>query len=560
MNALLIGIFILIWLFLGYKIYGSRIEKKVINPDDSNPTPANSLYDGVDYHPAKTPLLFGHHFSSIAGAGPIIGPLLGVLYFGWLGALLWITLGSVFIGAVHDYTSLMVSVRNKGRSIPDISEQVLGRRAKAIFSIFVWLALVLVIAVFGIVTSQTLISKPQIVIPTFGLIFVAIFFGWLVYRKGLNVMVGTAIAIAFIGLLIYLGELYPIILPPSIFGIPSTIFWFLVLIIYCLFASTLPVWILLQPRDYLSMWILFIGLFLGYLGLIFYHPSINAPFFVSFLSKEGPLWPMLFVLIACGAISGFHSLVAGGTTAKQLPKETKGKIIGFGGMLTEAALAGLVALIASSALIWDPSGVKSSFGFQYLMKPIEQGGGGGPIVAFATGFGKFISSIPFIPLSFGIFFGTLMLNAFVLTTLDTSSRLARYILEELTRKRFPYLSNKWIATLITLLFASLLALTESYKTIWPVFGASNQLVAALALLTISAYLIGIRKPSKYTLYPAIFMFLTTISALLYQGYNFLKKGNLLLGIIAFFLSILALIIANDARKIIFNKRRTYEYS
>jgi carbon starvation protein len=308
------------------------------------------------------------------------------------------------------------------------------------------------------------------------------------------------------------------------------------------------------------MWILFIGLFLGYLGLIFYHPSINAPFFVSFLSKEGPLWPMLFVLIACGAISGFHSLVAGGTTAKQLPKETKGKIIGFGGMLTEAALAGLVALIASSALIWDPSGVKSSFGFQYLMKPIEQGGGGGPIVAFATGFGKFVSSIPFIPLSFGIFFGTLMLNAFVLTTLDTSSRLARYILEELTRKRFPYLSNKWIATLITLLFASLLALTESYKTIWPVFGASNQLVAALALLTISAYLIGIRKPSKYTLYPAIFMFLTTISALLYQGYNFLKKGNLLLGIIAFFLSILALIIANDARKIIFNKRRTYEYS
>lgn len=554
MSALMLGVFILLWLFLGYKIYGSHIEKKVINPDDSSPTPAYALYDGVDYHPAKTSLLFGHHFSSIAGAGPIIGPLLGVLYFGWLGAILWIILGSVFIGAVHDYTSLMTSVRNKGRSIPDVSEIVLGKRAKVIFSVFVWLALVLVISVFGIITSQTFISRPQIVVPTFGLIFLAVIFGWLVYRKSLNVFFGTLIAIATLGFLIYLGELFPVNLPSTIVGIPSHIFWFLILMFYCLFASTLPVWVLLQPRDYLSMWILFIGLILGYIGLIFFHPVMNAPPFVSFFSREGSLWPMLFVLIACGAISGFHSLIAGGTTAKQLPKESKGKLIGFGGMLTEGALAGLVVLIASSGLIWDTSGAKNEFGFQYLMRSVEQGGGGGPIVAFATGFGKFLSSIPSIPLTFSIFFGTLMLNAFVLTTLDTSTRLGRYIFGELMGGKKSLLSNKWFVTLITISFASILALTESYKAIWPVFGASNQLVAGLALLTVSGYLIGVKKPSKYTLYPSIFMLLTTISALLYQGYNFLKKGSFLLGVISFILVILALTIVYDARKI-FSKRK-----
>lgn len=552
MNALIIGIIVILWLILAYKIYGSRIEAKVVSPNDSICTPANALCDGVDYYPAKTALLFGHHFSSIAGAGPIIGPLLGVLYFGWLGALLWILLGSVFIGAVHDYTSLMTSVRNQGRSIPDISENVLGKRARLIFSVFVWLALILVISVFSVVTSQTFISKPEIVVPTFGLIFLAIIFGWLVYRQGLNVLVGTILALVVLALLIYLGELYPVKLPPALLGLSSSTLWILVLMVYCLFASTLPVWFLLQPRDYLSMWILFIGLFLGYLGLIFYHPKINAPLLVSFKSPEGPFWPMLFVLIACGAISGFHSLIAGGTTAKQLPKESKGKIIGYGGMLTEASLAGLVVLIASSALVWDPSGSLNPLSFQFLMKPVEQGGGGGPIVAFATGFGRFVSAIPIIPLTFGIFYGTLMLNAFVLTTLDTATRLGRYIFDELFGKKFALISNKWIATIVTISLASLLALTEGYKAIWPVFGASNQLVAALALITVSGYLVSVKKPSKYTLYPALFMLVTTIAALLYQGYNFWLKGRFLLGFISFLLVILAGIIVYDSRKILFS--------
>jgi carbon starvation protein len=546
MNTLIIAGILIVWLILGYKIYGSFIEKRVIQADKTRVTPAIEFNDGIDYSPAKKPLLFGHHFSSIAGAGPILGPLLGVLYFGWLGATLWVALGSVFLGAVHDYTSLMTSVKNKGTSLADISEKTLGLRAKIIFSIFLWLTLALVIAVFAIVASRTLVSQPEIVIPTFGLIFMAMIFGWLIYRKGINVVAGTISALIVLLLLIYLGRLFPVPLPETILGMSNHNFWFFILIIYSLIASSLPVWFLLQPRDYISTWILFFGLALGYLGLIVTHPSLNAPAFVSFSSTGGPLWPMLFVIIACGAISGFHSVVAGGTTAKQLPDESSGKLIGFGGMITEAALAGLVIFIASGALIWDPTGVKSQFGFQYLMTSV-----GDPIQAFATGYGKFISSLPGLSLTLGLFFGMVMLNAFVLTTLDTGTRLGRFILTELAGKKVPLLKNRWLASLVIIIFAAILGVTESYKAIWPVFGASNQLVAALALIIVSSYLVGIKRPKAYTIYPAYFMLVTTFAALGYQGYNFFRARSYLLGSVSVVLMILAAIIVYDARRILF---------
>ena len=546
MNALVIAVILIIWLILGYKIYGSFIEKKVVKMDNSRPTPAQQFFDGVDYSPAKKPLLFGHHFSSIAGAGPILGPLLGVLYFGWLGALLWVAIGSIFLGAVHDYTSLMTSVQNKGTSLADISERTLGLRTKIIFSIFLWLALALVIAVFAVVAAQTLVSQPEIVIPTFGLIFIAMIFGWLIYRKGINVPVATILALSLLFILIYLGQLCPIQPPAQLLGLSAQSFWFYIFIIYSLFASALPVWFLLQPRDYISTWILFLGLGLGYLGLIFSHPSINAPAFISFTSKGGPLWPILFVIVACGAISGFHSVVAGGTTAKQLADEASGKLIGFGGMVTEAALAGLVIFIASSALVWDPKGVESPFGFQYLMTSL-----GDPIRAFATGYGRFISSIPGLTLTMGLFFGMVMLNAFVLTTLDTGARLGRFIFSELLSHRVPVFKNRWVSSAVILIFAGVLGGTEGYKAIWPVFGASNQLVAALALIVVSSYIVGIKSPKKYTVYPAIFMLITTITALLYQGFNFFQAKSYLLGSITFVLVALAAVIVYDARAILF---------
>lgn len=550
MSTIIIAAILIVWLILGYKIYGSFIEKKVVKVDNSRPTPARESYDGIDYSPAKKPILFGHHFSSIAGAGPIIGPLLGVLYFGWLGALLWVALGSIFLGAVHDYTSLMTSVQNKGTSLADISEKTLGIRTKIIFSFFLWLSLVLVIAVFAVVASQTLVSQPEIVIPTFGLIFIAMIFGWLTHKKGINILVGTVLALFLLFLLIYLGDLLPVELPAQIFGMSGQNFWFYILIIYSLFASSLPVWFLLQPRDYISTWILFLGLGLGYLGLIVSNPSINAPPFVSFTSKGGPFWPMLFVIIACGAISGFHSIVASGTTAKQLPDESSGKLIGYGSMVTEAALAGLVIFIASGALIWDPSAAQSQFGLQYLMISV-----GDPIKAFATGYGKLVSSLPGLTLVIGSFFGMVMLNAFVLTTLDTGTRLGRFIFSELLGKKAPFFRNRWAASALILVFAAILGATESYKAIWPLFGASNQLVAALALIVVSSYLVAIKRPKKFTIYPAYFMLLTTLAALFYQGYHFFKNRGYLLGCVSIFLIILAFVIVYEARAILFNISR-----
>ncbi len=546
MNILIIASILILWLILGYKVYGSFIEKKILKIDNTRPTPSREFYDGVDYSPAKKPLLFGHHFSSIAGAGPILGPLLGVLYFGWLGALLWVGLGSVFLGAVHDYTALMTSVQNRGTSLGDISEKTLGKRTKIIFSVFLWLTLALVIAVFAVVASRTLVSQPEIVIPTFGLVFMAMIFGWLIYKKGVPIASATLIAIAILFLLIYLGELIPVELPAHVLGISAQNFWFFVLIIYSLLASSLPVWFLLQPRDYISTWILFFGLGIGYLGLVVFHPPINAPIFVSFTSKGGPLWPMLFVIIACGAISGFHSIVAGGTTSKQLPDEASGKLIGYGGMVTEAALAGLVIFIAAGALVWDPSGLESPFGFQYLMTTV-----GDPIAAFATGYGRMVSSLPGLTLTIGSFFGMVMLNAFVLTTLDTGTRLGRFIFSEMTGK-VALFKNRWVASAIILVFASLLGVTEGYKAIWPVFGASNQLVAALALIVVSSYLVAIRRPKKYTLYPAYFMLLTTLAALFYQGFNFLKDRSYILAVVSGLLIILALFIVFEARGLLFN--------
>jgi len=554
MNSLVIALIFTLWLILGYKIYGNFIDKKVLKADKNRTTPAVQLNDGIDYSPAKKAMLFGHHFSSIAGAGPILGPMLGVLYFGWLGALLWIALGSIFLGAVHDFTSLMTSVQNKGKSLADISEKTLGLRTKIIFSIFLWLTLSLVIAVFAVVASQTLVSQPEIVIPTFGLIIIALFFGWIIYKKGISIPIATIIALLILFFLIYLGTLFPIELPGQIFGMSSQSFWLYILLIYSLFASSLPVWFLLQPRDYISTWILFLGLGLGYIGLIVAHPVLNAPAFVSFSSKGGPLWPMLFVIIACGAISGFHSVVAGGTTSKQLQNESSGKFIGYGSMVAEAALAGLVIFIAAGALIWDPSGTESTLGFQYLMNSL-----GDPIKAFATGYGKLISTIPGITLSFASFFGMVMLNSFVLTSLDTSTRLGRFISTELLGNKIPVFKNRWMASVLILLLAAFLGVTESYKVIWPIFGASNQLVAGLALIVVSSYLVSIKSPTKYTIYPAYFMLLTTIAALAYQGYHFFHQKNFFLGIISYFLILLAFIIIYDARTVLFSlKHKTAE--
>ncbi len=535
MNASLIAIIGILWFVIAYKWYGKKIERKLIQPSDANVTPANELYDNVDYIPTKAPMLFGHHFSSIAGAGPIVGPILAFSLFGWLPTLLWILLGTVFMGAVHDYTSLMASVRSKGVSITEIAEHSVSKTARWIFSVFVWFALALVQAVFAVLTAQTLEQKPEIVVPTIGLMPLAVIFGWSVYRRGSNLIISTTLTLFSIFTLILIGDYFPIY--------ASYDFWLFFSIVYAFIAATIPVWILLQPRDYLSMYLLLAGLILGFIGIFITNPMINAPTFISFQSSNGPLWPILFITVACGAISGFHSLVGSGTSAKQLAKESDGKKIAFGGMLTEGALALLVVILMASVLYWRqaPTEELNGFIFQDLLKQSAN-------ITFGTALGIVLNSLG-IPLFMGIAFGVLLLNAFILTTLDTTVRLARYIVQETVGTKFKILLNRYVAASLGLILAYLLTQGNNWKIIWPIFGASNQLVAALALFVATAYWFGYKRPRKFTLLPAIFMLVTTEVALLYQLiWQYIPTKNYVLTVTATVLIILGFIVAIEVFK------------
>lgn len=540
MNSSVLALIAIVWIFIAYKWYGSFIEKKLIEPNPDNPTPAVAMNDGVDFYPAKPMVLFGHHFASIAGAGPILGPVAAVLAFGWGASVLWILIGVVFFGAVHDYTTMMISVRYQGRSIPDVAKEIVSPKARMLFMVFVWLALILVIAVFGVVASKTLTSTPQIVFPTFSILLIAMLFGWMVYKKGVNLSVGTVIAIALLFLSIYIGMKMPLSLP---FENPKTVFttWFIILMAYGFVASILPVWLLLQPRDYIANWVLMIGLALGFVGLFTSGLPINAPAHLGFVSAANvPMWPMLFITIACGAISGFHSLVASGTSAKQLANEKDGKLIGFGGMLVEGVLAILAVLAVAAGLHWVPQGASDPWALE-LFKD------GGAIKIFGGGYGHFVANI--VGPTFGILFGITMLKTFVMTTLDTSVRLTRFITTELFGEKMPVFKQRWVASLVPVILAYFLGSSGKWLVIWPVFGASNQLVAALALLVATAYFLSKGKPAKYTLYPGIFMLVTTMAALVYQGYDFLVvKGNVILGATAVILLVLALVVASDSWK------------
>ncbi|MDY6862614.1 MAG: carbon starvation CstA family protein, partial [Thermodesulfobacteriota bacterium] len=475
MSAIIAFFMLIILYFLGYRIYASFIDRKIAIPDKDAITPAHSLNDGVDFYPAKKLVLLGHHFGSIAGAGPIIGPVIAVYYFGWLPALLWICIGSIFIGSAHDYLTLMVSVRNKGGSISNIAGTIMGTWTKVILAIFLWLTLVLVISVFGVVAARTLLKEPEIVIPTFLLIPISILFGFFVYRKTVNVVLATFISLFLLLFSIWLGCLLPI----EISGEKTAFFiWFSLLMFYGLAASVLPVWLLLQPRDYLATYILFIGMFLGFLGIFYSHTPLNSPAFVKCNSELGPIWPMLFVIIACGAISGFHSLVAGGTTSKQLNNETEGKFIGYGGMILEGAVGTMAVLVVAAGLYWKvaPAGSDPDLIYQTAM-------GKSWIIAFSRGFGHLVEKLPLVSVQAAFLFPMFMLNCFVITSLDSATRLGRFIVQETLP--FSVLKNRWFAGLVMIIPAVVLGATNAWTAIWAIFGSANQLIATLTLFVIS---------------------------------------------------------------------------
>lgn len=534
-SAALIAIGGALWLVIAYKWYGGIIDKRIVQPSDENTTPAQRFRDDKDFVPTKPAILFGHHFSSIAGAGPIVGPILAYSLFGWLPALLWVLLGSVFIGAVHDYTTHMASVRSGAVTVADIAREHISDTARWIFSAFIWLALVLILAVFAVFTAQTLAQEPRIVIPTVGVIGIALLFGYAVHRRQFNVVSGTVLAVALMFGLIVVGDFVPIE--------ASFEFWLAFAFVYSFIAALMPVWILLQPRDYLSMYILLIGLAFAFVSLIIRNPAVHGPALVSFNSELGPLWPMLFITVACGAISGFHSIVASGTSAKQLRKETDAKKISFGGMLTEGALALVVLLLVAGVLTWKGSGNEGGgFVFQSLLS--EKG----PNITFGTALGLAASSLG-IPIAIGTAFGILMINAFVITTLDTCARLARYVITETAGTKVRVLKNPALATFLSLAFAYLLTMGNNWKILWPAFGAANQLIGALSLLVVSAYFLGHKKSTLYTLIPAVFMLATTEGALLYQLFSeYIPKGNSALAIVAILLSLLGFIVAVEVYK------------
>jgi carbon starvation protein len=541
-NAAIITAVMLALLYVGYRFYGRHIEQRCIAPDPDEPTPAYTMRDGVDYEPAPTLMLFGHHFTNISGAGPIVGPVIAVIYFGWAATLGWILLGAVLIGAVHDYLSLMVSARQKGRSISDIAGHLVGRRASIVLSVFLWLTMVLIIAVFGILCAKTLVSTPTVVLPNIGLLPVAMVMGWLVYRRNVPLWAASVVGILTMGLLIWAGYLWPISLPES-WGDPFVV-WFVLAMLYCLIASVLPIWVLETPRDYLSSVIAVAGLLLGFIALFVAAPAVNAPAHVAVVSEKGPLWPMLFILVACGAVSGFHSIVAGGTTVKQLRKETDGLPIGFGSMVLEAALAVQVTFLIAAGLYW--AGTHLGADGESLVIGEIAAGPGKEAAVFIRGFASVVAdAFPFIGFSLALLFGAIILNATLVDTLDTCTRLGRFVLQEAGVERFKWLGNRWLSGIITVAPATYLGLSGEANTIWPVFGASNQLIAALALFVVAVYLVGVRRPSLYAFIPGVFMLITTVAALVYQAYGFFfgENPSILLGAFSIVLVGLAIYVA-----------------
>jgi carbon starvation protein len=507
MNSLHLLLISIVAFLLAYKFYG-KILDRLYGINNQNKTPAHTDYDGVDYVPAKNKLiLFGHHFSSICGAGPIIGPVLAVTYWGWGPSVIWILLGSILMGAVADYSSLVMGMRSHGKSVAEVAKPEISPRSRILFSWFIWITVILVIAVFALFGAKTLVQEKTAVLPSMGLIPTAILVGWLLYQKRIKTLWGTLIGLFLLGSLLLGGQFLSITLP-EIFGLSEVQLWIIILLIYCIFASTSRVDLLLQPRDYLASFLLFITIGIGMISIVFTQPEINLPVFyqynpVDLWPNSGPMFPMLFVIIACGAISGFHSLVASGTTCKQIDQETHACNIGYGGMLTEGLVAILVVICVIAGL--------SQARLDEILKTSNS------IAAFSEGYGNLSS---FLLGDYGKSFAVLALNTFILTTLDSATRIARYLTMDLFK-----IKSKYLSTIIVIILAGALAFSGQWKIIWPVFGTANQLIAGLSLLVASCWLLHRKKPVWFTLIPSLLMLVITTVAFILQIIRSLSQEN-----------------------------------
>jgi carbon starvation protein len=514
-----------------YFTYGKYVFKK-FKIDNRNITPSHTHEDGIDYVPSKPFVVLGHHFASIAGAGPIVGPIIAVTY-GWIPAVIWILFGGIFFGAVHDVGSMVASMRNDGKSIGVIIQNNIGKSGKQLFIVFSFATLILVISVFTDIIAKTFISNPEVASASILFIILAVAFGIvskITAHKKHAFVITSIIGAVLMYYFVYLGTQIPLSLDFDL--------WIYLLLFYAFLASVTPVSMLLQPRDYLNSFLLYGLILSAVVGIFVADPIIKMDTNVT-LSPEnlGFIFPVLFVTVACGAISGFHSLVASGTTSKQIDKEEDVKIVGFGGMLIETFLA----IISVGAVI-----VISRT--DYMSKLSEQG----PVSLFAEGLGTIITSLG-IPEAFAVGFVALTVSAFALTTMDTCTRLARFTLQEYFEDvKGPVgqnlSKNRYISTAVVVILSILLLQSGGFATLWPIFGSANQLLAALALLAIAVWLIRKKINASFVTIPMFFMFTVTLTSLGLFAWQNYQDELYVLAIIAAGMFVLSVVLILLARK------------
>ena len=493
-----------VFFMAAYAVYG-RLLARWLNLDPSRTTPACALNDGVDYVPAKAPFLLGQHFSAIAAAGPIVGPILAGVWFGWLPALLWIVLGAVFFGAVHDFSALVSSVRHRARSIVELVHEHLGPRAHALFMGFVWLSLVYVIIAFTDLTASSFVEPSYgggVAASSFLYLLAGAAMGVCLYRLRMGLGLATAIFLPLVGLIVWYGQSIPLHIPGN-WPVRPQLVWNGVILIYCFIASVVPMWLLLQPRGYLGGFFLYATLAAGVIGLLLGGDRIQYPAFLGWTSQGGfPLFPLLFVTVACGACSGFHGIVSSGTTSKQIARETDCRLVGYGGMLLE----GLVAVLALATVM--------------LLAPTDPAAHQSPDRIYANGISHFVERLG-VNRDFARSFALLAFATFLYDTLDVATRLGRYVFQELTGWK-----GRWGGMLATLATLALPAVSVSWtvrdaagdvvpawKVFWTLFGTSNQLLAALTLVTVTVWLKRTKRPWAVSAIPAAFMLTMTLWSL-----------------------------------------------
>ncbi len=572
MNAILTLVLAAAAIGIGYGVYAKRIDRRIIQPDNSKTTPAKMYMDGVDFTPANRNVLFGYQFKSIAALGPIVGPIVAVRY-GWLPALLWIFLGTFFIGWVQDYASIIVGVREEGQTFGALSYRLISPRARGILLIFIYCYLWLIMGAFGKIVGYDLMTNPAVPLGVLLVILLGILAGQMTYKWKQDIILTTVVTVvgAFIG--IWLGTLSGV---QNLFagintalGDPGAkIFWSVVTLVICYFGAVLPIWRWAQPINYVAFWIVFLGIAGGTIGLLIWHPSFPADFpaFSNFngqvgeLPGLGPLWPVLFVTIACGAISGWHSLVSSSGTARQLEKEGDALFVGGGAMFLEMFLATLALLTAVVGV-----GAAEGMGWAKYVELVSAGKNAG---VFAVGLSQMLTYIG-VPTSFGLPYGSVFLTLMALTIMYLVVRFMRVASAEFLGDRVPVMRNVHVGSLVALILSGILIWTGFWQRIWVLFGGSNQLMASLALLIITLWLVSKGKNYWWSFIPFIFMFVTTIAALGITGYKSFAAvdfsagaagavGNIIAGVLAVVLIVCALILAYDGIRAIIRATRKEE--